>query len=849
MKLTFMKKIAMLGMAALVATTSIPADLTVSTAITANAKTRYQVNKYGVLTSYQGSKNVFIKKNITAISESTFDNATTTSFSVNSDHSVFTTIDGVLYSKNLKILVRCPSEKTGTFTVPDSVVTISPHAFFGCHKLTSISMGKNVTTIGNSAFAECKKVKTITLSPNIEIIHNNLFRNCFSLETVSNLSRKIERIPYYTFYNCKSLKSFSIPSNVKKIGSYAFYNCKSLTSIKIPNRTSKLSNGAFKNCSSLTHVKLSKNLEELPLSSFEKCTSLTNITIPKEVDSISYRCFGGCTSLKTVKMSLGITHIFENAFFGCSSLKNINLPNSLYYIGSKAFSNCSSLEELTIPKRVTSISYGTFQKCSRLRLTIGKGVSNIDPSAFNNGITSFSVNDANTCYASQNGILYTKDKTMLVKYPCYKSGSYTTPDSVTKIGVSAFSYTHNLTSVVLSEGIANFNKNTFSNSSVSSLTLPSTLQKIDQATIQLETPKLKTITLSSANTHFCLKDGVLYNADLSEICLYPTAKTGTVSIIAEVQDITSISNDNRASAFQLVNMTTGTSIYATDDGMITNAQKTKILVVANKTQSYTLGKKMKSIDALKNNKQYMTNFTTYKVQSGNPYYTAKNGVLFKYHNTKLVDYPVAKTGSYTIPAAVTVISEYAFDHVSKLTALKISKKVERANLHLKNSPNLHTITVKEGSLRTFSITTYGSTNLKNLVLPTSLVSVKICGETACCKKLTVKGYTNTCAEKLAKRLDCKFASIGIVPKQIKKVKIKANVTDKRIAISWSRDPQVDGYEIYAENKRLKKITDNRITNATLYVGAGYKVIYIRSYIKHNRKTIYGKSKKITYPYS
>ena len=53
------------------------------------------------------------------------------------------------------------------------------------------------------------------------------------------------------------------------------------------------------------------------------------------------------------------------------------------------------------------------------------------------------------------------------------------------------------------------------------------------------------------------------------------------------------------------------------------------------------------------------------------------------------------------------------------------------------------------------------------------------------------------------------------------------------------------------SKIAKNITDNNITEASLYVGDYYySTLYIRSYIIQNGKKIYGKPKKMKYyPYA
>ncbi len=79
---------------------------------------------------------------------------------------------------------------------------------------------------------------------------------------------------------------------------------------------------------------------------------------------------------------------------------------------------CRGLTILTIPDSVTSIGPGAFSRCSNL--------------------ISIVVFAGNPAYSSQGGVLYNKDRTMLIQYPCGKSGGFTIPGSVTSIGDAAF---------------------------------------------------------------------------------------------------------------------------------------------------------------------------------------------------------------------------------------------------------------------------------------------------------------------------------------------------------------------------------------------------------------------------
>ncbi|GAB6977288.1 leucine-rich repeat domain-containing protein [Prevotella falsenii] len=69
--------------------------------------------------------------------------------------------DGVLFNKDVSILIQCPSAKKGDYNIPESVTKISGQAFYGCVGLTAMRIPHNVAYIGNDAFYGCVKLRTI----------------------------------------------------------------------------------------------------------------------------------------------------------------------------------------------------------------------------------------------------------------------------------------------------------------------------------------------------------------------------------------------------------------------------------------------------------------------------------------------------------------------------------------------------------------------------------------------------------------------------------------------------------------------------------------------------------------
>lgn len=131
--------------------------------------------------------------------------------------------------------------------------------------------------------------------------------------------------------------------------------------------------------------------------------------------------------------------------------------------------------------------YSSFQYAENI--TIGKNVSdlrldklvnNIDEDCFYiNSLTYIIVEDDNTSYSSDDGILFNKDKTSILRVPMGKSEIYSIPDSVKSIVAYAFNYCSNFTSVTIPDSVTDIEKYAFSGcSNKKSVTIPSSVTNI-----------------------------------------------------------------------------------------------------------------------------------------------------------------------------------------------------------------------------------------------------------------------------------------------------------------------------------------------------------------------------------
>ena len=245
---------------------------------------------------------------------------------------------------------------------------------------------------------------------------------------------------------------------VTAIGDHAFENRSDVLGVSLPEGVRSIGSFTFNNCTSMEYVKIPSTVTSIGSYAFDDCKKLNNVVIPKGVTQIQPWTFSGCFALSNITLPTSLTNIGEWSFQGCS-FTDMSFPENLVSIGGAAFNGCNSLKYVNIPAKVSSIGGTAF---------------------YGKNLTAFNVSSSNGSFSSLDGVLYDKNKSILMKYPPQKPDTvFTLPSSVAFIDHVAFSDCMNLTGIILQEGLKGIGERVFRNCpGLTSVTIPSSVTKI-----------------------------------------------------------------------------------------------------------------------------------------------------------------------------------------------------------------------------------------------------------------------------------------------------------------------------------------------------------------------------------
>ncbi len=158
----------------------------------------------------------------------------------------YSSVDGVLYTRDKSELVRCPQGLSAEeFVVP-----------------TGTSL------VGEGAFRKCSGVSAVVLPEGCELSPSAFFY-CDNMQAFS-FEGAVSTVPDYCFFGCVLLEEIALPEGVESLGEYAFFGCVGLRKISVPATVTAISDTAFECCTSIEEAEVEGDCATEWYSNYQK---------------------------------------------------------------------------------------------------------------------------------------------------------------------------------------------------------------------------------------------------------------------------------------------------------------------------------------------------------------------------------------------------------------------------------------------------------------------------------------------------------------------------------------------------------------------------------------------------
>ncbi len=584
-------------------------------------------------------------------------------FKVDSNNPYFSVIDGVLFNKKGDTLLIYPGKKSTSYIVPEGTVTIETYAFYE-NELKYIKLPSTLKTAKDSAFSACSELISITIPKSVSSIDINDLKYLDSLEAIHVESGNKYYASYNgILYNAAKTQMLLVPEAYKKTVlkfpstletlTIKIETFEKATEIVIPKGV-KTVNGISGNAKFFDKITLDSgnknfvmykgslyNKEKTKLILFKKQQKAEFPSTLKKID-VHYLGKSGITEL-VISAKAKITPAGETVY-DIPTLKKITVDkkNPYYTVQNNMLLNKEKTKLYDAPRSLTTLRIPATVKEVLLpinydedtnklkKIVIPKSVTRINELTLANikSLEHIEVEKGNSKYTTINGVLYTKDLSELLCYPLNKPDkSFIMPDNVKVINFATFqplSY------------------------KLESITISKMLEEWYYGGLR-EIKTLKEIKVNKDNAKYKSLNGVLYNKEMTELLLYPLQKTDTSFTIPDT--VTTVSGFNIQK-----------SEYVNRDGYYT------IKVLSNPyLETLHIGKNVKNLFVTFLNYQIwgFENLQNISVSKDNPYFSAKDGVLYNKDFSFMYIYPSnSKNTTFTVSKSVIEISEKVSESIA-----------------------------------------------------------------------------------------------------------------------------------------------------------------------------------------
>ncbi len=427
------------------------------------------------------------------------------------------------------------------------------------------------------------------------------------------------------------------------------------------------------------------------------------ITIPATINGLPVINLGNPKGFYPVPQPVNFSgqSLVQPTLANNSTITGVTIANGIRNIGIACLEGCANLGYVSIPASVTNIGPVAFGSCPSL--------------------TNLTVAPGNHFYSSRGGVLFNAAQTTLLQYPAGLKGSYSIPATVRVLGIPAFNYCTNLTSVTIPAGVTNISEGSFAGCA-----------------------QLTAFTVAANNLNYRSVNGALYNWSQTKLLQCPGAWVGnftvpqSVNIIDEgaflncpgltgvllPNKLASLGDDAFANCTGLTNVVVPHGVSSIGIGAFSGCQG---------LASVTLGQNVTNIgaDAFSGCSQLAAinlpdsltsiGLAAFQLCRGLSGITVPNGVV------SLGASAFSDTGltNAIVGSGVTVLADEVFANDSSLTNVTLTGRVTSMGQGVfEECSALTTFTIPD-SVTNIGSSAFAGTSLTSITIPTNVISIGI----------------------------------------------------------------------------------------------------------------------------
>lgn len=575
--------------------------------------------------------------------------------------------------------------------LPSTMTTIGSNAFYGS-KLQKLYIPKSVTSYAKGTAGLWASSPAITVEDGNPILESDDQGLLYSKGKSTLYSVPSSLNPVNGIFN--------IPDGVTKLVGRTFQANQNIVEIHIPASLKEITNEWPFFCVSYNH------LQKFSIdSSNQYFKVIDGILVDKTTKSLVR--YPDAKSDKIYTIPEGIETMYAYALGG-TLLKELH-TGALKKLSGSCLLDANNLKKIVINTNLTNIVPGALGR--------------------NYNLKNIEVDVDNRNYCSSDGILFNKDKSLLVFYPCCKDGTtYNIPDGVTYISERAFEGVWKLEQITIPKTVKKIEREAFrlmsnlrdltfaqdcqlqsipvwflaSSPHVTSISIPKSVKIIESAAFDASSlqaiyipdgSQLTTIRERSfgncPNLEKVVFEGSCALQTIGSYAFQALPKLSSIQLPPSVATIKSGAFEG-CSALKEVTFPSNSVIKTIGSGAFADCGIEKISIPESvqtiEKEAFRNCTALTEVDLSKNTTsvspeafKYCSHLKKFVVDDNNPNYSASLGMLCNKDKNTLLIFPPGQAQSDVtlLPPSLTAIGDYAFYDCQNLTNVIIPMKVEK----------------------------------------------------------------------------------------------------------------------------------------------------------------------------